>query len=404
MAKLSRSSKLDPFVLELARRRESLVSRANFGVSPVSDYQKVAHDILSKCIMPYQLEIHPGRLAGGKICWMECPYCYGVSASNSSKRLSKERFLEIVRQTASGPHGKIPRLIYTGHATDPLYCEYIDDLIAQTIANEQVFGIYSKLLKISDEMIESLVGSDVLETSYINISVDAGCAGSYNRVHGLKSNADVLGKVLRNIKRLTSRRTLNSRLDICTTYLVTEHNNSDDEIKRAIENIVEAGADTLRFNFAQAPRGYVQLSDQILPVRENEEQIFERIRAVIESVPVESCRVTVMAREVGRETSAFQVMPCVARFLTPTIGFDGHLYHCSESAAPDFHSNSLGDLDVVDFWEAYYGYASNDMAVELSESYARMKDLSCHCNRECYRNNIDFKSDSFALKLLGLIE
>lgn len=386
----------------LALRQEALVARANFGTDPIASYHKMAQDVIAKRIVPYQLEVHPGRLAGKKICWMECPYCYGVSATNSEKRLSKQRFVDLIRQTARGPNGKIPRLMYTGHATDPLYCEYIDALIEQTVSNQQVFGIYSKLLNISDDLVALLVSARVMDTSFINVSIDAGYSSSYNQVHGLSSRADVLSKVLKNIKRLSSARKIDSRLDICTTYLVTEHNNSEDEVKRAIDNITQAGADTLRFNFAQVPRAYTGEDDRILPARAHESHIFERIKTIVDERGSDTCRVTIMAREEGREESEFQVTPCVARFLTPTIGFDGYLYHCSESAAPDFHASALGNLENVDFWDAYYGYSTNDLASELQAGYAKMKDLACHCNRECYRNNKNFASDSSALEVMNL--
>ena len=50
-----------------------------------------------------------------------------------------------------------------------------------------------------------------------------------------------------------------------------------------------------------------------------------------------------------------------ARFAHPAIGYDGYLYHCSESSSPDFHDMSLGDINTKNFWDLYYSYNSEKM-------------------------------------------
>ena len=51
-----------------------------------------------------------------------------------------------------------------------------------------------------------------------------------------------------------------------------------------------------------------------------------------------------------------RTIPCYARYIFPTVGFDGWLYNCSQSSAPNFRSAALGDLTKKDFWDLYYDY------------------------------------------------
>ena len=37
-----------------------------------------------------------------------------------------------------------------------------------------------------------------------------------------------------------------------------------------------------------------------------------------------------------------RTVPCYARYVYPTVGFDGWLYNCSQSSAPNFESSALG--------------------------------------------------------------
>ena len=50
-----------------------------------------------------------------------------------------------------------------------------------------------------------------------------------------------------------------------------------------------------------------------------------------------------------------RTLPCFARYIFPTVGFDGWLYNCSQSSAPNFHSSALGDLTKM-ILELFYNY------------------------------------------------
>ena len=78
-------------------------------------YFKTVEDLIEKIqkktVVPYQLEVQPGRIKGKKICWMPCTYCYGGSSKNDGERLDPDRYLDIIDQTVAGPHGRINKII-----------------------------------------------------------------------------------------------------------------------------------------------------------------------------------------------------------------------------------------------------------------------------------------------------
>ena len=82
-------------------KKFQLENKYSFKTEYVSDVNLFQKKILDKSIVPYQAEFQaPPR--GEKICWLECPYCYGLSADNNKERLSKERALVLMDQMIAG--------------------------------------------------------------------------------------------------------------------------------------------------------------------------------------------------------------------------------------------------------------------------------------------------------------
>ena len=104
---------------------ETLVSRYLYRTSYVDDSARFKKEIISKTVRPYQVEIQPGP-TGNKICWLECPFCYGRSAEDTGESLSKSRYIELIKEIADGG---VKKVIFSGWATDPLFYQYIDDLV-----------------------------------------------------------------------------------------------------------------------------------------------------------------------------------------------------------------------------------------------------------------------------------
>ena len=82
-------------------RDNKLISRYLYKTPYVDDAQRFMERVAKKTVIPYQVEIQPGP-TGDKICWLECPFCYGGSATNTGKRLSKERYIELIKEIAEG--------------------------------------------------------------------------------------------------------------------------------------------------------------------------------------------------------------------------------------------------------------------------------------------------------------
>ena len=135
-----------------------------------------------------------------------------ISALKELQNYSKNRLkiiegdalnIDLIDQTVSGPHGGINKIIYAGYATDPLNYEHIDDLIEKSVNLGQVVGIHSKLIKISDRLVDILSSDKVAESSYMTVSVDGGDNKSYNLAHNLSEKVKVYERVIANIKKLT---------------------------------------------------------------------------------------------------------------------------------------------------------------------------------------------------------
>lgn len=366
-----------------ARISGTLASRVSYGLNYVGEISSFVERCLTKTVLPYQVEFQPGRLKGKALCWLSCSYCYGGASENTGERLSPERMLAIAEQTANGPHGGVKKLIYAGYATDPLNYEYIDDLVDAGIRNRQVIGIHTKLIKISDRLVALLTDPNVKATGYITVSVDAGSSASYNATHSVSSKADVFGRVVNNIRSLArSRRASGGSIEITANYLVTRANNATEEVEKAIRILGDAGVDLLRFSFPQLPYGQSSNGGTLVPGRAEVEEYYTRLRPVIDAHQGGSMKVVVLDADGEHGIDRQRTLPCMARFIYPTVGFDGYFAHCSQSAAPHFRDMMIANLAETDFWDAYYDYDADNFWSYMKQQYALMNTLGCRCDRK----------------------
>jgi MoaA/NifB/PqqE/SkfB family radical SAM enzyme len=348
------------------------------------EYEDFAEKILSYTSVPYQIEIQPGREKGKALCWMSCPYCYGGSAQNSGDRLSADRYKEIIKEVSSGPNGRIEKLILAGYATDPLNYEHFDDLYECSLNHNFITGIHTKLLKISNKFLEMVSWNHIKEKSYISVSIDAGFKESYNVTHGITTSVDILGKIYKNIKKIQTVK--NKVIDINTTYLLTVHNCSLEEISKSIEDLQALEVDTLRFSFPQVPRKYDYKQKSNIFI-EDRAGLINQIKNLIKKTQNNRTFLSIVDPDSKYEINELRAIPCYARFAHPAIGLDGYLYHCSESSSPDFHDQSLGNLKDKNFWELYYSY--NKEVVE--KSFKLMEKNKCMCDRKLFIVNREFQ-------------
>ncbi len=372
----------------------SLLDQITYKTKYFKSSEELIKKIINKTVVPYQLEVQPGRIKGKKICWMPCSYCYGGSSENDGQRLDPERYLDIIDQTNNGPNGSINKIIYAGYATDPLNYEHIDGLIEKSINLGQVIGIHSKLIKISDNLVNLLSSNKIVDTSYLTVSVDGGDDKSYNMAHSLTPNVKVYNRVIENIKKITSKSKNNSiKLDVSSNYLVTNVNCSKNEVSKGIDNLIEAGVDSIRFSFPQLPRGIDKHEGTIIPNREQVKKIYADIKPVIDQYKDGKTKVILIDYDADKQINEARTLPCFSRFIYPAISYDGYLSNCSQSAATHFKDMSLGNLQNTNFWDAFYNYDANDIFNFMKKEFDKMIKNDCRCDRKEHTVNQILKED-----------
>jgi len=368
--------------IQLKHTGRDLKKRYSYANRYFSDSETLKEQILNKTVIPHQLEVQPGPTTTKSLCWMKCPYCYGLSSQDSGERLPLERYTEILNQAAEGG---IKKFIFAGYATDPLNYKHIHHLHKIALESGAITGFHTKAIKVSEELISQITASNIAPQSYFSISVDAGTNESYNIVHGVNSTAKVYDRVIQNITRIAeARERETSVLDLSATYLINEHNNSPEEVLKAIHDLRSAGVDLIRFTFPQEPRGFDgTVNSSSVPKREKILEYMESLSPLIEAENTDICQVIIMDLDADFSIeNQERTLPCYARFLFPSIGFDGFLGHCSESAAPHFRDMALANLNETDFWDAFYNYPEEKMSAYLKESAQKMAKTGCRCDRK----------------------
>ncbi len=357
------------------------------------DPEILKQKILNKTIIPHQVEFQPGA-QGKKICWLSCQYCYGESAINSSERPTTERLVEILNEIAAGGVNKVT---FAGWATDPLNSKSIDGLLEAAIKNKMIFGFNTKPLKVSDKFVNLLIDSEINPDSWISLSIDSGSNEIFNKVHGMNTKAPLYDNVLKNVNRIKVANSKFRKFDISAAYLLNKYNSSKEEISKFISDFKNAGCNLLRFSFAQPPRGLVDKGKiDTVPLKDEKNTIMKNVKDFIESHDEDNCRVIVT--DPDTEKNIFykdRTLPCVARFIYPTVGFDGRLYQCSQSAAPNFKEMELGDLKQNSFWDLYYNYNVENFENFFNHTNKLMNKLGCRCDRKEHIVNQKIKNSNF---------
>ncbi len=371
-------------------KAKNLINKYSYRNMYVDDRNKVIENILNKTIIPHQVEIQPGP-KGKSLCWLKCPYCYGGSSKITGEALDDERYVEIMNQIADGGVNKV---IFAGYATDPLNYKYISNIVQVPLAKNQIMGFHTKAIKVSQALLNQITNRSLITGSYFSVSVDAGSNDIYNKVHGMNdSQTKLYDRVINNLNQINnSRKKNNSPLDLSATYLLNEINSSEIEVKKFINDARNAGVDILRFTFPQIPRGYMinKIGDKNIPSNLEKNQILDNIKKTIETEDTEECRVIIIDydKNMGIE-GKMRTLPCFARWIFPSIGYDGFLGHCSESAAPHFREISLGNLNNKNFWELYYDYQPDKFKEYLADTANKMGRLDCRCDRKEHTVNLD---------------
>jgi len=359
-------------------KKEELKKKYNFKGNYIKDFKIFRDEITQKKIIPNKVEFQaPPR--GKKICWLECPYCYGLSADNNGERLSKERGLEILKQILDGG---VKKIIFAGYATDPLNCSYIGELLDLTISNKAVFGFNTKALKISDTFLNALKTNKISEGSYISLSVDAGSNETYNSIHDVKAKkVKIYDQVLNNARRLGDIRSENY-FDLSAAYLVNINSANFNDYENFINDFMSAGCNVLRFSFPQPPKD-IKTEKGVIPTQEEINSYISDLNKLKKKYENDKCLIIITNPDGDHDIyNKPRTVPCYARYLFPTVGFDGWLYNCSQSSAPNFRSTALGDLTKDDFWKLFYNYDSENLDSFLNVCNKKISDSGCRCDRK----------------------
>lgn len=366
----------------MMEKKKNLASRYSYQTRYLEDIRVIKEKIMNQTIIPHQVEVQPGPDAG-PLCWLRCPYCYGQTAKDTKERIPIKRYVEIMKQIADGG---VKKIVFAGYATDPLNYRHIEDLHQVTLKYNQVFGFHTKALKVSERFTDQVTNASTSPMSYFSVSVDAGSNKVYNRVHGIPaSEAGLYERVCANVRQISEKRNITGApLDISATYLINGYNNAEDEVVKFIRDFRRAGVDLIRFTFPQVPRGYTaQEGDNNIPSRREVLEYMDRLRTVVENENSESCQVIIL--DLDGEYLAYRnarTLPCYARFIFPSIGFDGWLSHCSESAAPHFRKMALGNLNQTDFWDLFYNYSVEHFRNYMKKAMQKMELYNCKCDRK----------------------
>ncbi|MDC0366771.1 radical SAM protein, partial [Pelagibacteraceae bacterium] len=314
-----------------------------------------------------------------KICWLECPYCYGLSAEDNGERLEKKRGLQILKQILDGG---VKKIVFAGYATDPLNCDYIGELLDLTISSKAIFGFNTKALKISDTFLNALKNNKTIDGSYISLSVDAGSNETYNLIHDVKAKkVKIYDQVLNNAKKLGDIKKKNY-FDLSAAYLVNINSANIKDYENFINDFMAAGCNVLRFSFPQPPKD-IKTEKGVVPTQEEVNLYISDLNKLKKKYENDKCLILITNPDSDHDIyNKPRTLPCYARYLFPTIGFDGWLYNCSQSSAPNFRSTALGDLNKDDFWKLFYNYESENLDNFMNICNKKISESGCRCDRK----------------------
>ena len=365
---------------------KNISDRYKFSAGYISNYDDFRKKILDKTIIPYQVEFQPPPKSTRKICWLECPYCYGASADdNAGDRMLRDIAIKTLNEVADGG---VKKVIFAGYATDPLHSPYLEDLLEIAIDRRMIFGFNTKAIKVSERLLELLARKDIQPNSYMSLSIDAGSNEVYNTFHAVKSKAKIYDKVLANTKKIVDSCIKgNSLFDISAAYLVNNQNWMDSEVSKFIEDFKGSGCNLLRFTFPQPPRE-TPLAVGIIPNSDDVAFALKKLKPIINNSSTDNCKVMIV--DADSEHDIFykpRTKPCFARWIYPTVGYDGWLYHCSQSGSPNFRPMALGDLNNAGFWELFYDYDTENFDKYMTSCGQKMDETACRCDRKMHLTN-----------------
>ena len=238
----------------------------------------------------------------------------------------------------------------------------------------------------------SILGSKFVKP--INYHEDKGSAQCKSSV--MLAALNTSGETNIRAKNICKANKLKKKIDVSAAYLVNRYNCSEIEILKFINDFRSAGCNLLRFTFAQPPRGKVDQNLDTVPNKQECEDYTRLLEKIVKNEDSDECKILFV--DADKENDFFRkprTLPCVARFIYPTVGFDGKLYHCSQSAAPNFKEIELGNLANNSFRDLYYNYDVSDFKNYFINLGKKMNKVGCRCDRKEHTVNTKIQKSNF---------
>ena len=186
---------------------------------------------------------------------------------------------------------------------------------------------------------------------------------------------------MKNAKKLGEIKKENY-FDLSAAYLVNINSANVNDYENFINDFMSAGCNVLRFSFPQPPKD-IETKKGVVPTQEEIDFYISDLNKLKKKYENDKCLILVSNPDADHDIfNKPRTLPCYARYLFPTVGFDGWLYNCSQSSAPNFRSTALGDLTKNNFWELFYNYDSKNLDDYMSVCNKKIAGSGCRCDRK----------------------
>lgn len=325
-------------------------------------------------IYPRQIEIHlPGD--HHRACNFKCFFCQGRLLNQPLDRWEMKA-LNLMDKLK----GKIPYYIFGGAYTEPTLNPYFMAFLSKTKDVGASFGIHTNgsMLKTLEENMGFLTELNALSTSkkdYLSISLDGGTPESHSKVKGVKE--DYFTDIIKAAEIAVKAK---GPLSVRLCYLMSDLNNSEEEIKGIIKIAKDIGVDSLRFSIPYALYG-------------QDFKIVEKYKEVIEDkkdTKYEKLLKPLMSKDSNEKPHIFYLPPsfqsvkkmnfkqCIYSYYQITLASDGYVYKCSCTASSSFKGHRLGKItdDLEKFNEMVMANHNKDW-----DAQKNCWDCKARCNR-----------------------
>lgn len=289
----------------------------------------MAHD--PKALM--QLELHPGLNCG----LYRCQYCFGHGqAITPGRHLSAAEYESIADSL-----GQLrPTVIISGIATEPLTHPEAAGILRAFRRRGFPVGLYTKGHNLSAEVREALV--DGPGECFITVSLDAGTAVDYDRVHNIapSKNSEMVHaasfeNIINNIRALSAlKRERKPDLKLRASILVFEEMAQPGKLAEAVR-LLQDDVDLIRVAIAQDRNDGQRLDT--LP--QDRDALLARFAAEFAGNP----KVTIlMNSHTPTRSAAFK--RCVVQRTQVTIDKSGNVFPCPQVALSPYENLKVGNV------------------------------------------------------------